>query len=145
VKSLGRWYDGDLKDKVWVGDVRRQVEGLKSINSCALPSKLKLWCFQFGLLPRCCGHWLCIRFLWQQLEALISSYIRKWLGVSRCISRAGLYSKGTLQLPVSALTEEFKCTKVRLEITLVESCDKCVREAAPVLKLAESGQQRNLW
>jgi len=39
-----------------------------------------------------------------------------------------------LQLPVSALTEEFKCTKVRLEMTLVESRDKCVREAAPVLK-----------
>jgi len=43
VKSLGRWYDGDLKDTVQVGEVRRQaVEGLKSINSCALPDKLKL-------------------------------------------------------------------------------------------------------
>jgi len=50
VKSLGRCYDGDLKDTVRVGEVRRQaVEGLKSINSCA---QLKLWCFQFGLLPR---------------------------------------------------------------------------------------------
>jgi len=39
-----------------------------------------------------------------------------------------------LQLPVSALTEEFKCAKVRLEMTLVESHEKCVREAAPVLK-----------
>jgi len=46
----------------------------------------------------------------------------------------GLYSKGILQLPVSALTEEFKCAKVRLEMTLIESHDKCVREAAPVLK-----------
>jgi len=34
----------------------------------------------------------------------------------------------------SALTEEFKCAKVRLEMTLVESQDKCVREAEPVLK-----------
>ncbi|MGH0144604.1 UNVERIFIED_CONTAM: hypothetical protein FKN15_003813 [Acipenser sinensis] len=67
-------------------------------------------------------------------EALISSYIRKWLGVPRCLSRVGLYGKGILQLPVSALTEEFKCAKVRLEMTLVESRDKCVREAAPVLK-----------
>jgi len=84
VKSLGRWYDGDLRDTVRVGEVRRQaVEGLKSINSCALPGKLKLWCFQFGLLPR---------LLWSltvyevslttvdKLEAVISSYIRKWLG-----------------------------------------------------------------
>ncbi len=81
VKSLGRWYDGDLKDTVRVGEVRQQaVEGLKSIDSCALPGKLKLWCFQFGLLPR---------LLWpltvyevslttvEKLEALISSYIRK--------------------------------------------------------------------
>ncbi|MGH0121576.1 UNVERIFIED_CONTAM: hypothetical protein FKN15_040703 [Acipenser sinensis] len=68
------------------------------------------------------------------LEALISSYIRKWLGGPRCLSRVELYGKGILQLPVSALTEEFKCAKVRLEMTLVESRDKCVREAAPVLK-----------
>jgi len=32
VKSPGRWYDGDLKDKDRVGEVRRQaMEGLKSI------------------------------------------------------------------------------------------------------------------
>jgi len=65
---------------------------------------------------------------------MYSSYIRKWLRVPRCLSRVGLYSKGILQLPVSALTEEFKCAKVRLEMTLVESRDKCVREAGPVLK-----------
>jgi len=46
VKSLGSWYSGDLKDTVRVGEVRWQaVEGLKRINSCALPGKLKLWCF----------------------------------------------------------------------------------------------------
>jgi len=40
VKSLGRWYDGDLKDTVRVGEVRRQaVEGVKSINSCPLQGK----------------------------------------------------------------------------------------------------------
>jgi len=56
------------------------------------------------------------------------------LEVPRCLSRVGLYSKGILQLPISALTEEFKCAEVRLEIILVESRNKCVREAAPVLK-----------
>jgi len=69
-----------------------------------------------------------------KLDALVSSYVRKWLGLPRCLSRVALYSKGILQLPVSGLTEEFKCTKVRLEMTLVESCNKYVREAAPVLK-----------
>jgi len=93
VKSLGRWYDGDLKDTVRVGEVRRQaVEGLKSINSCALPGKLKLWCFQFDLLPR---------LLWpltvyevslatvDKLEASISSYIRKWLWSSMLPQQSG--------------------------------------------------------
>jgi len=27
VKSLGRWYDGDLKDTFGVGEVRRQAVG----------------------------------------------------------------------------------------------------------------------
>jgi len=94
------------------------------MNSYALPGKLKLRCFQFVLLPRLL--WLLTVYkvyltTVDKLEALISSYIRKWLGVPHCLSREGLYSKGILQLPVSALTEEFKCAKVRLEMTLVES------------------------
>jgi len=32
------------------------------------------------------------------------------------------------------MTDEFKSGMIRLEMTLVESHDKCVREAAPVLK-----------
>jgi len=34
----------------------------------------------------------------------------------------------------SALTEEFKCAIFRLEINLAELRNKCVREAAPMLK-----------
>jgi len=100
---------------------------LKSKNSSGLPGKLKFWCFQFGLLPRL----LCPLTVYEiylttvdKLEALISLYIRKCLGVPCCLSRGrGLYSKGILHLPVSALTEEFKCAKVRLEMTFVESND----------------------
>ncbi|MGH0149115.1 UNVERIFIED_CONTAM: hypothetical protein FKN15_051106 [Acipenser sinensis] len=56
------------------------------------------------------------------------------LGVPRCLSRVALYVKGKLQLAISALTEEFKCTKIRLEMTLMESRDKCEREAAPIVR-----------
>ncbi|MGH0129397.1 UNVERIFIED_CONTAM: hypothetical protein FKN15_024126 [Acipenser sinensis] len=80
-----------------------------------------------SMLPQQSGN------LWLRNTATTSLH-SKWLGVPRCLSRVGLYGKGILQLPVSALTEEFKCAKVRLEMTLVESRDKCVREAAPVLK-----------
>ncbi|MGH0133097.1 UNVERIFIED_CONTAM: hypothetical protein FKN15_038938 [Acipenser sinensis] len=47
-----------------------------------------------------------------------------------------------LQMTVPALTEEFKCAKVRLEMTLVESHNKC-QQAAPVWKTG-SGRQRKL-
>ncbi|KAJ8410484.1 hypothetical protein AAFF_G00193880 [Aldrovandia affinis] len=38
-------------------------------------------------------------------------------------SNIGLYGHGALELPVSSLTEEYKCTKVRLNMTLTESQD----------------------
>ncbi|KAJ8385450.1 hypothetical protein AAFF_G00189020 [Aldrovandia affinis] len=38
-------------------------------------------------------------------------------------SNIGLYGHGALELPVSSLTEEYKCTKVRLNMILTESQD----------------------
>ena len=62
----------------------------------------------------------------ERMERLVSSYIRKWLGAPRCLSNVALYGKGMLQLPVSSLTEEFKCTKVRTELLLSASKDMLV-------------------
>lgn len=87
-----------------------------------LPSKLKSWCLQFGLLP----------LMWpltmydltltrvEKMEMMITSSVRKWLGLHCCFSSVSKYEQGLLQLPLSILTEEFKCTKVRLEMTLTE-------------------------
>ncbi|CAJ1074008.1 hypothetical protein D4764_02G0002730, partial [Xyrichtys novacula] len=53
VKSLGRWYSAELKDSKQLEQLKLDtIHGLKQINSTALPGKLKLWCLQFGLLPR---------------------------------------------------------------------------------------------
>ncbi|XP_052324925.1 protein eva-1 homolog A-like [Oncorhynchus keta] len=53
VKSLGRWYNESLRDKDQVQQVRQDIaDGLENINKILLPDKLKLWCLQFGLLPR---------------------------------------------------------------------------------------------
>ena len=111
---------------------------------------LKLWCMQFGLLPR---------LMWpltlyevpiskvEKLERVVSSYIRKWLGLPRCLSTIGLYGRGALELPISSLAEEYKCAKVRLEMTLLDSADPFVAQAAPILatgrkwKPAEATQQ----
>lgn len=67
----------------------------------------------------------------EKLERLISSFDKKWLGLLRCRSSIWLYGKGILELPVSSLVKEYKCSKVRLEIMLLESKDKYV---APNLK-----------
>ena len=85
IKSLGRWYDATLKDTVQVEQLRQDtISGLQCIEKTMLPGRLKLWCLQFGLLPR---------LMWpltiyevpisriDKLERLVSSFARKWLGV----------------------------------------------------------------
>lgn len=53
VESLGRWYDASLRDKEQVDQLRKEVaSGLENIEGTLLPGKLKLWCMQYGLLPR---------------------------------------------------------------------------------------------
>ena len=42
-----------------------------------------------------------------------------------------LYGKGVLQLPVSSLVEEFKCTKVRTELLLAGSRDVVDSKVVP--------------
>ena len=108
----------------------------ESIDMSLLPGRLKLWCLQFGLLPR---------LMWPlttyevptskvvKLERLLSSFAKNWLGLPRCFGSMGLYGRGILELPVSSLTEEFKCSKVRLDMTLTESRDPCVAQTAPTL------------
>ncbi len=107
---------------------------MERINKTLLPGKLKLWCFQFGILPR---------LLWpltvyeipinkvEKLERLISMQLKQWLGIPRCLSSVGLYGHGELELPITGLVEEFKCTKVRLVMTLTESEDAVIWTAAP--------------
>lgn len=50
-----------------------------------------------------------------------------------CLTTIGLYGDGVLKLPITSLTEGFKCTKARLQMTLNESKDIVVKENAPTL------------
>ncbi|KAL1263729.1 hypothetical protein QQF64_006468 [Cirrhinus molitorella] len=137
IKSLGRWYSAELKDSKQVEQLRQDtISGLNKINNTDLPGKLKLWCFQFGLLPR---------LMWpisiyevtlthaNRLERLVNAQVRKCLGLPRCLTSIGLYGNGALSLPISSLVEEYKCAKSRLEMTLTDSRDPVVRGAAPTL------------
>ena len=138
VKSLGRWYNESLRDKDQVQQIRQDIaDGLENINKTLLPGKLKLWCLQFGLLPR---------VMWpltvyevpittvEKMERTITSYVKKLLGVPRCLSNICLYGKGVLELPLTSLTEEYKCSKVRLQMTLKDSKDQTISKAAPPLQ-----------
>ncbi len=96
--------------------------GLERIDKTLLPGRLKLWCFQFGLLL-----WL----LWpltiyemplakvEKLDRLISSFVKKCLSLLRCRSSIWPYGKCILELLVFSLVEEYKCSKVRLEMMLL--------------------------
>ena len=60
MKSLGRWYAGNLTDRSRDVEVYNQevqgynqaVEGLKNIEHSKLAGKFKLLCMQIGLYPK---------------------------------------------------------------------------------------------
>lgn len=127
IKSLGRNYDRSLKDCEQVQQRNQEVKrSLETIDQSMLPGKLKLWFLQFGLLPQ---------LMWpltvadtplrkvKKMERKISYYVRKWLRVPQCLNSISLYGQGILDLPLSRLVEEFKCTKARQVMTLSESRD----------------------
>ena len=53
VRRLGHWYTKELRDTKSVAEIKGKLkEGLKAIDACSVPGKHKLWCLQFGLMPR---------------------------------------------------------------------------------------------
>ncbi|KAJ8016034.1 hypothetical protein DPEC_G00002940 [Dallia pectoralis] len=69
----------------------------------------------------------------QKMERTMTSFVKKWLGVPRCLTNISLYGKGVLELPLTSLTKEYKCSKVRLLMTLKDSSDQTISNAVPPL------------
>ncbi|XP_078589523.1 uncharacterized protein LOC144869891 [Branchiostoma floridae x Branchiostoma japonicum] len=139
VKSLGKKFDKTLGDVQNVKEFRKQAEeGLRKIEESNLPGKYKLWCYQYGLLPRLTWPMTMYNIplsTMEQVDRKISRYIRKWLGVPPGLTSVGLYSTTTkLQLPLSSALEEYKVAKVRAQTTLENSKDEIVREAGITLR-----------
>ena len=66
----------------------------------------------------------------ESLERRVSSYLRKWLGLPKCLSSAALYGKtNTLQLPFKGLKEEFMVTRTREALQYRDSKDPKVATA----------------
>ncbi|KAL2077778.1 hypothetical protein ACEWY4_027282 [Coilia grayii] len=59
----------------------------------------------------------------ERIERGITNHIKRWLGVPRCLTSTALYGDCLLRLPLTSLTEEFKCGKKRLKVTQMESKD----------------------
>ncbi len=100
MKSLGRWYTEDLKDTRRVLETMRQInQGLESIDQNGLQGKLKLWCLQYGLMPRIMWaltvHDLALSHV-ATMERRINMHVKKWLGVPNSLTNvANLPSTAT--------------------------------------------------
>lgn len=64
-----------------------------------------------------------------KMDAKANSFIRKWLGLPRCLSETGLFGKNILQLPLQSISLGYKQEKSRLVLELRESTDQSVRNA----------------
>ena len=141
VESLGRWYEGNLKDKSRGVQIQRQLEdGLKAIDETKLPEKYKIWCLQFGLYPRIAWP----RMMYETaasrvdiMEQKCNVMIRRWLVLPRMTNTAALSrQKGSFQLPLTAITEIYKAGKVRTVMILRESADIEIRSNPPAVETA---------
>ncbi|KAL7395412.1 hypothetical protein ABVT39_016252 [Epinephelus coioides] len=133
VRSLGRLYTADLSDKHMAASIGFQLlDGLSKIDRSPLPGKFKVWCYQFTLYQRL--MWplkLCDISLAtaQKLDSKANNYIRKWLGLPRCLFTAALFGSTTLKLPLKSISLGYRQEKVRLVFELRDSPDPAVQNA----------------
>ena len=134
IKCLGKIFDETLKDCNNVRNTTQQLDKwLETVDKCDLPGKYKVWCYQYGILPRALWPLMVYDFplsAVERMEKRTSSKLRKWLGVPPSFTNIGLYGNDVkLKLPISSLTEEYKAGKVRAALTLKSSKDHCVKNA----------------
>ncbi len=95
LKSLGRQYTADLSDRQMGKQAKQQLaEGLVKIDQTQLPGKHKVWCYQHTLYQ--CVMWplkICKVPMSEvsRMDSLANRYIRRWMGLPRCFSDAGLF------------------------------------------------------
>ena len=134
IKYLGKKYNANLNEKEQMKEVESQLKiDLKKIEKCRLPGRYKAWMLQHMLLPRLMWPLSIYNVpmsLVQKLQNMITTSLKKWLGLPKSLSQACLYSKSAkLRFPFSELTEEVKAAKARNLITLQESEDPNIKHA----------------
>ena len=126
LRTLGRVYNAAVSDVWYKAELEQKVEPrLKQLNRSKAKGAMKLWALHHILLPQV--RWdlmvydLPVSFI-ERLELTLNIYIRRWLGVSKCLTDVALDSKGSpCPLPFTSLVHLFKTTKVNSHIQFMAS------------------------
>ena len=134
IKYLGKVYDDTLKDIANTRNTKAQLDQwVAKIETSNLPGKFKVWCVEYGIIPRTACQLTVYEVSTSAVEAMerrISSRLRRWLGLPQSFTKIGLYGKSTkLKLPLTSLTEEYKVCKIRTQETIDSSSDELVRRS----------------
>ena len=139
IRCLGKQYNSSLNDSNSLASTKVQLNTwLKAVEHSQLLGRFKVWCFQYGIIPRLQWPFLLYEFPMSQVEGmerLCSKFFVEMVGVPPSFSTINLYSKTSmLPLPVSSVVEEFKTIKARAASTLLSSEDGKVRHASKTIK-----------
>ena len=137
VKFLGRVINGSLSDRKSIEELSDKLrDGLKTIDKSLLLGTSKLWVMQHLLIPRIQWSIMIYEIPMSNiisLEASISVFIRKWLGLHKSISNISLYSKNSpCPLQITSLSSVFRSAKANAFLQLRDSKDPLV-SACPSL------------
>ena len=136
MKSLGKWYMVELNDVKRVEEVRSEMlRGLRRIDGCCFPGKLKIWCLKFGLMPRVLWPWMMYDIVIGHVEredVLVSGFVRRWLRVPCFLMNIAFYGQcGKLRFPLTSITEEYNVVRMREFMMVRDSTDPLVKNALP--------------
>lgn len=131
LQSLGRQYSADLSDRQMGKQAKRQLaEGLAKIDQSQLPGKHKVWCYQRTLYQLVMWSLKICKIPMSEvcrMDSLANGYIRKWMGLPRCFSDAGLVEWNMLELPLKSISLSYKQEKAHLVLEMKDSADHLVR------------------
>ncbi|KAF7644982.1 hypothetical protein LDENG_00212660 [Lucifuga dentata] len=95
MKSLGKIFDGTLRDKAVVQSTHMELKSwLSAVDKSGLPGKFKAWIYQHGILPRLLWPLLVNEVpitIVEGFERNISQFLRRWLGLPKSLSSIALH------------------------------------------------------
>ena len=79
----------------------------------------------------------------ERMEVLVSGFVRRWLGVPRCLMKIPFYgSFGKLRFSLTLITEEYKVVRVWEFMMVWDSSDPVVKNALPEKKASQKWNTR---